>query len=228
MNTGLEFGVLQSPPGRRAILHDLVLGFGREEAHVLEIGSYEGGSAVHWSEAIAKHCPKGGSVLCVDPWLPYLGGEAGEGGIGTRMDLDLASGAVFERFKANAKMASPKAPIHWLVGTLAHALPNLPREFFDIVYIDGAHNYAAVQEDLELGSRLLHPWGLLCGDDLEAQAPDCTPESLTQDVEYNGGFHPGVTRAVWEFFKRRIWSMDGVWACYRVNGSWTDFPGGTI
>lgn len=42
---------------------------------------------------------------------------------------------------------------------------------YDIVYIDGAHDYHGCRSDLELGRQLVKPGGILCGDDFDEEHP---------------------------------------------------------
>jgi predicted O-methyltransferase YrrM len=63
-----------------------------------------------------------------------------------------------------------------------------PDEYFDFVYIDGDHRYAAVKEDLELYFKKLKVRGLLCGD----------------DYAESGWWKAGVARAVDEFASNNI------------------------
>src|SRR5262249_35845839 len=123
----------------------------------LEIGSYEGRSAVFMLNALGQL--PGGHVTCIDTW---------EG------SADLPPQAMLgveERFRANTRTAIAQTP-HFvqlravksnsrdaLVGLLAAA------ELFDFVYIDGSHVAADVLSDAVLSFHLLHVGGLLVFDD---------------------------------------------------------------
>lgn len=65
---------------------------------------------------------------------------------------------------------------------------SFPDEYFDFVYIDGDHRYAAVKEDLELYFKKLKVRGLLCGG----------------DYGESGWWKGGVERAVDEFASNNI------------------------
>jgi len=211
---------------RRAALTAIVARLarsGRSALHVLEVGSYEGMSALVWSAAIARYCADGGGVHCVDPWLPYLARpgrvlHAGQ----ERMEAELASGEAFARFRRNAALADPCAPISYFRGTLAEACVfegafgnNEDGRQFDIVYIDGAHDYASVRADIVLVQPLVAPGGVLCGDDLEEviktedQAAALRPYACE---EWWRGCHPGVSLAVWDAFGTEVAVSSGVWA----------------
>jgi hypothetical protein len=213
----MEFGVAQLSGDRSLVLAKIVKGVGGKTIKALEVGSYEGGSAVTISHAIGEKY-KLGAVTCIDPWKPYL---EGHGGVGTQMDSELASGAVFERFKRNITHAHEKAPISYYVGTLREVLPLISKQKFDLIFIDGAHSYEPVFEDLRLAAPLLRKGGILCGDDLETQSGDITIEAAKS--EWNGHCHPGVTKAVWDFFGRTIWAEHAVWAVRKKLNGWEDF-----
>jgi hypothetical protein len=217
----LDLGVSQMAPARREVLDELVRSMpaGRP-LRLLEVGSYEGGSAVRWAASIAAHCGSG-SVTCVDPWKPYLGSR--EVGLASVMDGDLASGVAFKRFLRNSVLAPKEVPICYLVSTFEDAFPALHGLAYDIVFVDGRHTYEAVLHDLKAGAALLVEGGLLCGDDLEVQLDQVRAvdrAGLAVDVEWNGQFHPGVTRAVGEFFGGRVWSREGAWAMRSVKNRW--------
>lgn len=217
MSTGVEFGVSQSMRERLGALRKLVhsLACRGRPIRVLEVGSYEGGSALMWSRAVGELCPDGGSVLCVDPWEPYLGDEdLNSNQVCRDMQNDLRSGAAFERFTNNIKHADLRAPISFMRGTLAscwNELRALPR--FDLIYIDGSHAYEDVLSDLcRCVSSLIHLDGTICGDDLERQADEVPEKELRahRQREYVEGYHPGVTAAVWKMFGR-VECYHGAW-----------------
>ena len=45
---------------------------GTRRFDILEVGSWAGGSAITWSEALARQHRRHGRVICVDPWKPYF------------------------------------------------------------------------------------------------------------------------------------------------------------
>ena len=213
----MQIGVGQMGNSRLAVLDHLVqiLAADRPTISVLEVGSYEGGSALALSQSIMRHCSQGGTVLCIDPWKPYLPVEDVEQNpTCAAMQADLASGAVFERFLNNIKLADSQAPIKYMVGTLKQNLHLLAVDSFDFACIDGSHIFDDVFSDITLAKALVRPGGIMCGDDLEVQFPDALDCIQYKDREYVNGFHPGVTIAVWEHFGR-VWCDSGVWAVHR-------------
>ena len=227
-----EYGVVQGGEERYSVLRDLVRKFNPGPArvmHVLEVGSYEGASALVWSGAIAQFCAGGGRVLCIDPWSedylqPFITRP-----IYNQMASDFRDGTVFRRFQHNVSLANPKVPIDWFRGTFkSYCEVFLPRKF-DIIYLDGNHSYSALAEDIALVKDWVVDGGLLVGDDLEQQLDTCSsPESAracADTEDYINGYHPGVTVAVWEAFGR-VWSKSGTWAMQKVNTTTWQPPAG--
>ena len=183
---------------------------------VLEVGSYLGQSALTWSKAIAENCAQGGSVMCVDPWLPFLCGEdVGQGFLYVQTQQSLRDGSAFAQFQKNIQKAPLQAPIHFFRGVLGE-FPVDQFSSFDIVFIDGSHYYEDVQQDLAWAKDFVREGGVLCGDDLEKvftteiQA-ECR---ANKHRDFISGYHPGVTLAVWEEFGH-VWCQDGLWAVRR-------------
>lgn len=187
---------------------------------LLEVGSYAGISALVWSSLIASACPDGGSVLCVDPWLPYMHPQdITPKSIYEAMDKELRDGSVFKEFQANILKADPRAPISFLRGSLNAVWEMLPAgKQFDVVYIDGNHAYSDVVNDCLNATLLVKPGGIVCGDDLERQYLDLDEAGRQvceehAERDYMSQFHPGVTLAVHETFGR-VWGERGAWAVW--------------
>lgn len=151
---------------------------------VLEVGSFEGASALLWSHTIAKTCGSFGSVLCVDSWRSF-----DEPGVKHDYAWDvmldaLKSGSAFERFLKNITHAP--IPISWVRASFVEAMPFLLGKKFDIVYIDASHSYEDVLEDIRLAAPFVRSGGILCGDNFES-----TYSGVIQAVEESfslGGF----------------------------------------
>lgn len=225
MNTEViqpTFSTVQGAPTRHAVLSNFVACLHRPQIRALEIGSFEGQSALVWSHAIAQHCERG-SVMCIDPWSPsYLDGFLEQGPAYEAMANAFRSGESFNTFCRNSKLCAPNVPISFIVGTLAEAYSKYHLGKFDIVYIDGDHRAGAVRADIDLAKTLVNEGGILCGDDLERQLGDIDQEFARAHCDthdYINNYHPGVTVAVWERFGR-VWSSEGQWAVQHVEDGW--------
>ena len=129
-------------------------------AKVLEIGSYEGMSAVWLIENVFSEGGKG-DLYCIDTW---------EGGV----EHDPAAMAAVERrFFHNIALAQSRSrsqvDIHVLKGTSASHLARLLADgnasSFDAVHVDGSHQCPDVLSDLVLSFALLRTGGVMLCDD---------------------------------------------------------------
>lgn len=225
--TVIEVGVSQATGDRLGILSVLLAHLaaeGRRRVDVLEVGSYEGQSAMYFNRLISGMFPDGGSVTCVDPWTPYHSLEQLAAGLTyVNMDADLRSGVAFERFGKNIQKADPRVPIEHFRGTLTQAMMlTLTGRWFDVVYIDGDHRYASVREDIANAKRLVRVGGLICGDDLERQLDESAVERARElaNVDYQDDYHPGVSLAVYEAFGH-VWCDNSIWAMKRTLNGWS-------
>lgn len=80
---------LQGPPPRHVLMAEAagIAAPPDRPMRILEVGSWTGSSALTWSQAIARFAPHAGSVMCVDPWTPYMAAEdVARGGVYAAMD----------------------------------------------------------------------------------------------------------------------------------------------
>ena len=126
---------------------------------VLEVGSFEGASALYLIDALAKSHPL--ELHCVDTW---------DGGV---EHADVNMNSVEARFSHNTRwaMASAAHPVDLRIHKgfsdlgLARLLTELGPEYFDFVYIDGSHQAPDVLCDAVLGFKLLKVGGVMAFDD---------------------------------------------------------------
>src|SRR5437764_7667049 len=97
---------------------------GRPGLRVLEIGSYEGRSTVWFLQNVLTHPTA--AITCVDPFL-------------WREDE--------MRFDHNLRVAGGADKVTKRKGPSQSVLPSLPRESFDLIYVDGSHAAADVLLD---------------------------------------------------------------------------------
>jgi predicted O-methyltransferase YrrM len=193
---------------------------------VLEIGSWIGFSTLTWAQALDEFVPHKGSILCVDPWASYWStDEIQAGGVAATMDFMARSGLSYDLFRHNLTLAPPDIRIDHLRGRSADVLAYLADRAFDVIFVDGDHRYAAVASDLRQADRLLAEGGLLCGDDLEHQAPPAACQALDPAIHYMQDsvtgirYHPGVTRAVAEILGP-VSAYDGFFVMRKLGGGY--------
>lgn len=196
-----------------------VAGMFDDPINILEVGSWAGASAILWAEFST-------AVVCIDHWRPYLDTQTNAHRVYRTMDRSARNGAARRLFLHNVACAGMEDRIIDMRGDSDRCLPLLRPLTFHLVYIDGDHSLAAVERDLQLSAPLVVDGGVLCGDDLEAQLGDVSEEDCLADSreDYacrNGvHYHPGVTLAVGQFFKRRVSAWDGFWAMRRRENGW--------
>jgi hypothetical protein len=132
-----------------------------ENLRFLEIGSFEGRSAIWFLENILTH--PGARLTCVDRFQkPGL--EA--------------------RFNHNIRCAGLNHKIIKIKGKSAEFMATFDGEPFDLIYIDGSHRALDVLQDAFLGWRLLKPGGLMIFDDYlwRTDQPPLTRPQLGIDI----------------------------------------------
>lgn len=195
----------------------------KRRLRVLEVGSWMGGSMLTWAAAVGTFAADGGEIFCIDTWAPYIpSDEVAGSGLYSVMDRAAASGLAYSVFCHNVKKAPAKVRVDHARGRSRDVLPLLRDNAFDIVYIDGSHQYADVLADVTEGRRIVCDGGLLCGDDLECQLSDVDAgfvrANAHRDTAIAPGteksFHPGVTLAVAEALGP-VTDYTGFWATRR-------------
>ncbi|PIQ24745.1 hypothetical protein COW36_23505 [bacterium (Candidatus Blackallbacteria) CG17_big_fil_post_rev_8_21_14_2_50_48_46] len=130
---------------------------GQTGLKILEIGSFEGRSAVWFLEQVLTG-PEA-ALTCIDPWqvTPEM----------IEFEPEVMLAWAEARFDSNTALALQKSPARLIKikASSEVALPGLPAESYDLIYLDGSHRARYVLSDLVLAWRLLKPEGLLCCDD---------------------------------------------------------------
>jgi len=131
---------------------DLAKFAGRPAVRMLEIGSFEGRSAIWFLENILTH--PASRLVCVDPFFDR------------RQEM---------RFDHNMNLCSAQVRLEKRSGRSEAVLPQLEPASFDLIYVDGSHDAPFVLLDAMLSWELLKPGGVLFFDDYE-WGPERPPE----------------------------------------------------
>ncbi len=222
----------QGLPLRHVVMQELVrLEASRQGTgpfHILEVGSWAGGSAITWAEALTRHHRANGRVVCVDPWKPYFDvKKRPDAAVYREMSDALANDTIYELFLHNITTAGHAGLVLPLRGAATSMLPALSRNYFDLVFVDGDHSYAAVLADIQAAAGLIKDGGLLCGDDLERQSFEIDQAYARTQIESDyirdprsgHEYHPGVTLAVGELFGE-VSQVAGCWAVRKRGTGW--------
>lgn len=115
-------------------------------AKCVEIGSYEGRSAIWLVENILTH--RDASLICYDPW---------------------PNEEVERRFDANIRIVNTDRKKIWKCkgNSWETLLADPPGVMVDFVYIDGSHEAKNVLEDAVLAFRMCKPGGIIIFDDYQ-------------------------------------------------------------
>ena len=202
--------------------------------HLLEVGSWAGGSVLTWAEALKNSQQRSATIVCVDGWKPFtLAGARPDVPLYQQMGQALTQDTIFGLFWHNVRAAGHDDIVVPMRGFSQQVLPLLADDSFDLAFIDGNHTYNHVLADLRAATRLVREGGILCGDDLELQsfqidlahAETQTESDYIKDPRTEQHYHPGVTLAVGQLFGR-VQTWAGFWAVQKCNGRWkpVDLP----
>lgn len=114
---------------------------------IVELGSADGGSAVHWASLAPD-----ARIICVDPWTP-----------GTGYGDDVYA-AFLERTRAYGNIE------HMRMSAEDAALL-FTRGYIDMLYIDAVHEYGAMKGYFRLYNDLIRADGWYAGHDYSRQFP---------------------------------------------------------
>jgi predicted O-methyltransferase YrrM len=132
-----------------------IIPFVCKNPNVLEVGSFEGNSALFWIEEMKpKH------ISCIDTF---------EGSIEHSSD-EVKN--LFETFNINTKEFQDKEIMTVYQGKSHDIMPTLEKNSFDFIYIDGSHIGSDVIEDAILAHKLIKDGGYILFDDYLANEPN--------------------------------------------------------
>lgn len=129
---------------------------GREQCHILEIGSYEGRSAIWFLEHLLTHATS--TITCVDKSFQDV-------------------------FDANIHTTGVGEKVIKRVGKSQAILPTLPAAFYDLIYIDGSHRATNVLADGRASWPLVKVGGLIVFDDYRWALHKPTAERPKQGID---------------------------------------------
>jgi predicted O-methyltransferase YrrM len=123
---------------------------------VLEIGSYRGGSTVAIGHAAIQ---KNIEIFCIDKWAEYH-----EQSDFINMDkAQLDDVKILNEFIHNTSFI--KERLSMMRGEATRFSQLMGKNLFSMVFVDGAHDYFSVVDDIISALKVLEPGGILCGHD---------------------------------------------------------------
>ena len=133
------------------------------QKRLLEVGSYRGGSTVALGHTaiLNQH-----EVFCIDMWSDYL-----QQSDFSEMDMSqLNDMRILFEFIENTSFIKDR--LFMLRGDANTFSKIMGKNLFALVFIDGAHDYYSVIDDIMLGLHVIEPGGILCGHDYHSSGLD--------------------------------------------------------
>jgi len=160
-------------------------------ARILEIGSYLGASTTAIGHAILG---RGIELYCLDCWHDYQAQGFFEHALA---GTEATDSDIFSRFHKNTRFLGEQLRI--LKGTTGQFKDFLPAGFFDLIFIDAAHDFESVRQDILIAFKAIAPGGIICGHDYHSDG-DGVRAAVNQLVADAGDIHiKGVIRgtSIW-------------------------------
>lgn len=131
------------------------------KAKILEIGSFQGGSTLAIGHAIAGTDIE---LYCLDPWSNYINQEDFATFDRSTVSDDFR---IINNFIKNTAFIGDN--LRMLRGKSLAFAGLLDGKGFDLIFIDGAHDYDSVRYDIKLAFSALKPSGFVCGHDYHSE-----------------------------------------------------------
>jgi predicted O-methyltransferase YrrM len=157
----------------------------------LEIGTLHGANLLSVADYYGKHIDS--KLYCIDPWDDYEDYN----------EYKELQNDHFNIFLKNLNNHPDKDKITYYKNYSHKILPTLEDDYFDIIYIDGNHDYDVALADYKICRDSLADGGLLVMDD----------SSLYTDFKPPGfsfAGHPGPSRVVQELAMKELIFLGGV------------------
>lgn len=132
-----------------------------EKSKILEIGSYQGGSTLALGHAIKETNIE---LYCLDSWANYLDLNDFSDFDRSKMEDDFG---ILCSFIRNTSFIGEN--LRMLRGKSSSFAGILKGGNFDFIFIDGAHDYESVRNDIKIAFSALKPGGIICGHDYHNQ-----------------------------------------------------------
>ena len=119
-----------------------------EPLMVLELGSWAGGSAITWADAIKRYCVKQGKVLCIDSWVDYIEPSKNQEWTHKTMKKAFKNDLIYKLFSYNILASKNSDIVSAIRGSTDEIISLLKEESFDLIFIDANHAYEFVYNDI--------------------------------------------------------------------------------
>lgn len=161
----------------------------KECVDIVEIGTWKGLSANKMAN-LFKDSDKKARIVCVDTFLgspEHMDGEWASNGLGRKNGIP----CLFDVFRNNTKILKNNDIIYpFPISSMeaAHFMLKKQAEF-DLIYVDGSHEYESVLMDITLFWKILKKGGIMVFDDAKWTGVDRSINEFfrDKDVSINAG-----------------------------------------
>jgi predicted O-methyltransferase YrrM/glycosyltransferase involved in cell wall biosynthesis len=117
--------------------------------------------------------------------------------------------SLFDEYEKNLKLCDVYDVVHTIKSTSIEALSMFDDESIDFIFIDGAHDYKSVLDDITYWYPKIKPGGLICGDDYTLwwqEVRDAVDEYFKgkQLFFLNGNLNNPYSQGVWHWCHKKI------------------------
>lgn len=186
---------------------------------LLEVGCYAGQSTVEFAKVLSNKF-NDYHIFCLDKWKGYFSIKDSKTNWNYRyVNKNLNNGNVKKLFFHNIDSAKISEKITTIVGSNEKILKILPKNYFDIIYLDASHYYDDVLKNLKDCEKLIKKRGLVMGDDFELSYRDIDQNFARKNLHKdfiidplsNTGYHVGVTLALYDFYGDKVIKDGNLW-----------------
>lgn len=186
---------------------------------LLEVGCYAGQSTIEFARVLNNKF-NDYHIFCLDKWKGYFSTKDSKNNWTYRyVNKNLNNGNVKKLFFHNIDSAKISEKITTIVGSNEKILKILPKNYFNIIYLDASHYYEDVLNNLRDCEKLIKERGIIMGDDFELSYRDIDKDFARQNLHKdfiidpltNSGYHVGVTTALYDFYGDKVFKDGNLW-----------------
>ena len=161
-----------------------------KECTVLEVGSWGGASSLCICKIIGAINEKS-KLICMDTW---------KGTEDTRSHHIANYEDMFLHFKSVMRYFGIYQMITPIISDSRFGLKLLKDDSLDFIFVDAAHTYLGVKNDIEESLPKLKKGGIMVGHDCECYYDELPSDSMNHNIDIEKGYHVGVIKALHELW----------------------------
>ncbi len=190
-----------------------------ENITLLEVGCYAGQSTIEFAKVLSSKFYNY-HIFCLDKWKGYFSiNDCKTNWTYRYVNKNLNNGNVKKLFFHNIESAKISEKITTIVGSNEKILKILPKNYYNIIYLDASHYYEEVLTNLKDCEKLIKEKGIIMGDDFELSYNDIDQDFARQNLDKDfiidpltsSGYHVGVTTALYDFYGDKVFKDGNLW-----------------